>query len=231
MTRRSRPRAYLLLARISNLPTVWTNVLAAYVVAGALRESLPVASIAVSLSYIAGMFLNDAFDAPVDARARADRPIPNGDVTRTEVFSVGFVLMLAGALLLLVLPHPAPALSWGIALATAIVFYDYQHKGRAFGPVVMGACRALVYCTVAAGAIGTVTVLVAMAAIVMWIYIIALTWIAKTPGLGHLVPLLLAGICFVDAAMIAIAGAPQLALVAATGFILTLAFQRVVPGT
>src|SRR6187399_237800 len=90
--KRSRPRAYLLLARISNLPTVWTNVLAAYVVAGASRESLPVASIAVSLFYIAGMLLNDAFDAPVDARARADRPIPNGDVTRTEVFTVGFVL-------------------------------------------------------------------------------------------------------------------------------------------
>ena len=74
--RRSRPRAYLLLARISNLPTVWTNVLAAYVVAGASRESLPIASIAASLFYTAGMFLNDAFDAPFDAQARADRPIP-----------------------------------------------------------------------------------------------------------------------------------------------------------
>ena len=65
---RSRLRAYLLLARISNLPTIWTNVLAAYVVAGASRESLPIASIAVSLFYTAGMFLNDAFDAPFDAR-------------------------------------------------------------------------------------------------------------------------------------------------------------------
>jgi hypothetical protein len=96
---------------------------------------------------------------------------------------------------------------------------------------VMGACRALVYCTVAAGATGVLTMPVAIAAIVMWVYILALTWIAKTPGLGHLVPVLLAGICFVDAAMIASAGAPQLALVAATGFILTLSFQRVVPGT
>ena len=231
MAKRSRPRAYLLLARISNLPTVWTNVLAAYVIAGASRESLPIASIAASLFYTAGMFLNDAFDATVDAKARPDRPIPNSDVSRSEVFAIGSALMLAGAMLLLLLPNPVPALAWGIALAFAIVFYDYQHKGRAFGPVVMGACRALVYCIAAAGAIGIVTTPVAIAAAVMWIYIIALTWIAKTPGLGHLVPLLLAGICFVDAAMIAIAGAPQLAIVAAAGFVLTLTFQRVVPGT
>jgi len=231
MAKRSRPRAYLLLARISNLPTVWTNVLAAYVVAGALRDSLPIASIAASLFYTAGMFLNDAFDAPFDATARADRPIPNGDVSRSEVFTIGVALMAAAGLMLLLLPHPTPALLWGAALALAIVFYDYQHKGRAFGPMVMGACRALVYCTAAAGAIGLVTVPVAVAAVVMWIYIVVLTWIAKTPGMGHLVPFLLAGICFVDAAMIAIAGAPQLALVAATGFVLTLSFQRVVPGT
>ena len=229
--KRSRPRAYLLLARISNLPTIWTNVLAAYVVAGASRESLPIASIAASLFYTAGMFLNDAFDAPFDSQARADRPIPNGDVSRNEVFAVGIALMVAGELVLALLPHPVPALMWGIALAIAIVFYDYRHKGKAFGPLVMGACRALVYCVAAAGALGMVPAAVAIAAAVMWLYIIGLTWVAKTAGLGHHVPLLLAGICFVDAAMIAVAGAPQLAVVAATGFILTLAFQRVVPGT
>ena len=228
---RSRPRAYLLLARISNLPTVWTNVLAAYVVAGADRQSLPIASIAVSLFYISGMFLNDAFDAGFDARARADRPIPAGDVTRAEVFVVGSALMLAGLALIALLPHRLPALLWAIALGVAILFYDYQHKGRSFGPIVMGACRALVYCTAAAGAIGAVTAPVAIAATVMWIYIIVLTQIAKTPGRGHLVPVLLAGICIVDAVMIAVAGSPALASVAALGFVLTLSFQRVVPGT
>ena len=33
--RRSRPYAYLLLARFSNLPTVWTNVLAGTIASGA----------------------------------------------------------------------------------------------------------------------------------------------------------------------------------------------------
>ncbi|HUQ89643.1 MAG TPA: UbiA family prenyltransferase [Vicinamibacterales bacterium] len=229
--KRSRPRAYLLLARISNLPTIWTNVLAAYVVAGAARESLPTASIAASLFYTAGMFLNDAFDAPFDAQARADRPIPNGDVSRNEVFAAGIALMLAGEGLLAFMPHRTPALLWGVALAIAIVFYDYLHKGKAFGPIVMGACRALVYCVAAAGAVGLVPAAVAIAAVIMWIYIIGLTWVAKTAGLGHHVPVLLAGICFVDAAMIVFSGEPRLAIIAATGFALTLAFQRVVPGT
>ena len=229
--RRSRPRAYLLLSRLSNLPTVWTNVLAAFVLAGASRDSLAGAIAAASLFYVGGMFLNDAFDAPFDARARSDRPIPNGDVSRQEVFASGIALLLGGELLLALQPHPTAAMRWGLGLAAAIVFYDYRHKGRSYGPVIMGACRALVYCTAAAGATGVITMPVAVAAVVMWLYIIALTVAAKTSGKGHLVPWLLAGICIVDAIMIAGGGAPQLAAVAAAGFILTLAFQRIVPGT
>lgn len=231
MGHRSRPRAYLLLARISNLPTVWTNVLAAYVVSGAARESLPIAAAAASLFYTGGMFLNDAFDATFDASARAERPIPAGDVSRAEAFGIGIALLIAGQVTLLALPHGVAALPWGLALIAAIVFYDYRHKGFAFGPVVMGACRALVYATAAAGAAGIVGTPVLMAAAVMWAYIVALTWVAKTAGLGHAVPLMLAGICLIDAGMIAVAGATSLALVAAAGFVVTLAFQRAVPGT
>ena len=231
MANRSRPRSYLLLARVSNLPTVWTNVLAAYVVAGAALYSMPMAALAMTLFYTAGMFLNDASDAGIDAVERPERPIPAGDVSRLEALIAGLLWLAGGEWILTQLPHRSPALMWGVALAAAIVAYDYKHKGQAFAPVVMGLCRALIYCTVAAGAIGTVTMPVAVAAGVMWAYIIALTWIAKTPGLGYLVPWLLAGICLVDAVMIAVAGEPQLALIAATGFILTLAFQRVVPGT
>lgn len=229
--RRSRSRSFLLLARISNLPTVWTNVLAAYVLSGASAASLPIAAIAASLFYTGGMFLNDAFDATFDASARADRPIPSGEVSRVEAFSAGILLMVAGESLLFWLPHGAAAARWGVVLAAAIVFYDYRHKGRWFGPVVMGACRALVYLMAASGAAAVVAAPVIVAAAVIGIYIVALTLVAKAAGLGHAVPLMLAGICIVDALMIATTGATSLALVAAAGFVLTLAFQRVVPGT
>ncbi len=231
MGRRSRPRSYLLLARVSNLPTVWTNVLAAYVVTGAALYSMPMAVLAMTLFYTAGMFLNDASDAAIDTVERPERPIPAGDVSRLEALIAGVVWLAGGEMILTQLPHPSPALMWGVALAAAIVAYDYKHKGQTFAPVVMGLCRALVYCTAAAGATGTVTMPIAIAAVVVWIYIIGLTWVAKTPGLGYLVPWLLAGICIVDAIMIGAAGAPRMALAAAAGFVLTLAFQRVVPGT
>lgn len=231
MPRRSRVRSYLLLARISNLPTVWTNVVAAYVASGSPLDSLPVALVSLSLFYTAGMFLNDVCDAPFDARARADRPIPNGDVSRTEALALGLVLMLIGEGLLWRQPVPLPALWWGAGLGAAIIAYDLSHKGKWYGPIVMGLCRALVYCVAASSVTGSVASAVLIASVIMWIYVIALTWVAKAANLGYAVPWMLAGICLVDAAMIASLGVPQLALAAAAGFPLTLALQRAVPGT
>ena len=60
----------LRLGRVSNLPTVWTNALAGIVLAGghvADRRTLPLI-VAFSLFYVAGMYLNDAYDAGIDAR-------------------------------------------------------------------------------------------------------------------------------------------------------------------
>ena len=40
--------------------------------------------------YCAGMILNDAFDARIDAHERAQRPIPRGHVRRAHAFVAGF---------------------------------------------------------------------------------------------------------------------------------------------
>ena len=77
--RRPRWRAYMLLARVSNLPTVWSNVLAGTMAAGAATIDAGSAVrvlLAASLFYTGGMFLNDAFDADLDARVRPERPLP-----------------------------------------------------------------------------------------------------------------------------------------------------------
>lgn len=228
---RSRASSYLLLARISNLPTVWTNVLAAVLLAGAPAAAVWPAIVAVSLFYMGGMVLNDAFDAAFDAAVRPDRPVPAGDVSRSEAFVVGGLLVAAGETLLWWTPFPRGAMAWGLALAAAITVYDFRHKGQSYGPLVMGLCRALVYMVAAAGAVGSIDDPVLVAAALMWSYVIALTWVAKHAGLGYAVPWMLAGICLVDAAMLAWAGQPSLALLAAAGFPATLALQRVVPGT
>lgn len=229
--RRTRWRAYLLLSRVSNLPTVWTNVVAGAVLSGTVTDWLAVAelSAAVSLLYVAGMFLNDAFDYRIDARLRPERPLPAGDIQPSEAFVVGAGLLAAGVAVLWRAGPPATA-AWGAALAAAIVFYDYHHKQAAFAPLIMGLCRGLVYC-VAASALWGVSPAVLAGAAVMTGYVLGLTLAARRlgPRAGSVVPRLIAGISLVDAALVA-AVMPLAAPFVALGFFLTLAAQRIVPG-
>ena len=86
------------LGRVSNLPTVWTNVLAATVLAGGDWQNLRTAIVlvAMSLFYVGGMYLNDYFDRAIDARERPTRPIPAGDVSAGMVAAIGFALLGGG---------------------------------------------------------------------------------------------------------------------------------------
>jgi 4-hydroxybenzoate polyprenyltransferase len=128
------------------------------------------------------MFLNDAFDAPVDARQRPERPIPSGEVGVRAVFAWGYGLMGLG-IALLAWFGIAPALA-GLTLAVAITFYDWHHKANVFGPVVMGLCRVLVY--VGAGLCTTLALPDALwtGAALMLCYLIGLTYVAKQENLG-----------------------------------------------
>ena len=230
LRRRPRWRAYLLLSRVSNLPTIWTNVLAGMCVVSAFVDGGAYLRVALAMSafYTGGMFLNDAFDEPFDRTRRPERPIPSGDVSRREVYVSGGLLLLVGELLLV--PR-AQALAFGVLLAAAIVWYDAQHKASPVAPIVMGSCRGLVYCTAAAFVAG-MTLQAGIAAVVITVYVAGLTVVAKLAGprARWLVPALIAAISLVDAAIVAASGSPTRGLVAAAGFPLTLFLQRFVPG-
>ena len=75
----NRLRTLLVLGRVSNLPTVWSNCLAAWLLGGggATKDFLFI-QLGASLLYLGGMFLNDAFDAEFDRQHRPERPIPSG---------------------------------------------------------------------------------------------------------------------------------------------------------
>jgi 4-hydroxybenzoate polyprenyltransferase len=228
---RSRWRAYLLLARVSNVPTVWSNVLAGMAAASAIADGSTYLRVAISASlfYTGGMFLNDAFDEAFDRRSRPERPLPAGDVTRGEVLGIGVGLLLVGELLLF--PSRSAAML-GALLAAAIVFYDYRHKGSAAAPVVMGMCRGLVY-AIAGTVAGAAGAILAIGAAIMTGYVAGLTLVAKRVGASArwLVPLLIAGISLVDALWIAsVSTRYDLALLAACGFPATLFLQRFIPG-
>ena len=175
----------LRLGRVSNLPTVWTNTLAGAVLAGAggFGAQFALLLVAFTLFYTGGMFLNDAFDAAIDARERPERPIPAGAVTRGEVFAWGFGQMAAGVALLAVLGI-APALA-GLTLAVAITYYDWNHKTNPLSPVVMGLCRVLIY--VGAGLAVTLALPDALwvGAALLLCYLIGLTYVAKQENLAR----------------------------------------------
>lgn len=231
-------RLYLTLGRISNLPTVWSNVLAGAVLSGAALAgpAVPLLMLAASLSYTGGMFLNDAFDREFDAREQPFRPIPAGLVSARRVFTLGFALLGAGVALVALAGstrgHVAAALAGGAALSAAIVVYDLWHKGNPASPVLMGLCRALVYVLSAAALAGEVPLAVWLGAGALFAYLNVLTAVAKRAGVpGKVVARFIACISLVDALAIALAGRPDLALVAAQGVWLTLLGQRYVRGT
>jgi len=238
MTRRPKARAYLLLARVSNLPTVWTNVLAGSLLVGAALDAsrLVLVALAMSLIYCAGMWMNDACDAAPDARARADRPIPNGDVSLAEVWMGTAILVAAGLLALWWSQAAALAWRWTLVLLAAISYYNVRHKVDPFGPLAMGICRGLLYVVAAAATSGAVAPVIWLGAAVMVLYVLGLTLVGKTlgPKAGAVMPWLIAGISLVDAVVIATMSPGTMVawvLVAVAGFIATLAAQRVVPGT
>jgi len=235
-TSRPRWRSYLLLSRVSNLPTVWSNVLAGAVVADTTVQWPLFLRIAlgVSLLYTSGMLLNDAFDYESDAVSRPDRPLPAGDVPVLAAYVVGFVLMVVGELIVASQGDLTGPGLWGFALSVAIVYYNARHKRDVFGPLVMGLCRGLVYCVAASAVTPALRAAVFVAAIVMTAYVLSLTFVAKKlgPQAGVVIPILIAGISVVDALVIGVAGGgAELMLAAVAAGVLTMALQRVVPGT
>ncbi len=191
----ARLQTYVALGRVSNLPTVWSNALAAVVLAGAAPTPGMIASLSVSFSlfYVGGMFLNDAFDHRYDARVRPDRPIPSGRIRLSEVYALGFA-MLVGAVASLALHSsaPAPILS-GVALVGAVVLYDAWHKNNPLSPLLMGLCRVLIYLTAALAVAGTLGPSLLLGAAALLAYLIGLTFTAKQEHLarlGNLWPLL-----------------------------------------
>jgi 4-hydroxybenzoate polyprenyltransferase len=230
-------RTALRLGRVSNLPTVWTNVLVGVALNGGTPTPalvIPLAA-AVSLFYVAGMFLNDAFDHRWDAQHRPERPIPSGQVAARTVFLAGFALMAGGLGLLAVGPgSPTPALG-GLALAAAIILYDASHKKNPLAPLVMGLCRVAVYVIAALAVSPRIAGAVWLGSGVLLLYLIGLTLVAKhehrNPRLPQLVGKLIAGICLLDAILLLAFGYPIAAAVAAAGFPLTRLFQRYIAGT
>ena len=187
-------RVALRLGRVSNLPTVWTNVVAGMILAGtASFGALPLLLAALSLFYIAGMFLNDAFDAEFDRKFRPERPIPAGEVGTGTVLASGLAMLALAGLLLVggALQAAVPGAARGAAvagllLALAILFYDWRHKANPLSPLVMGLCRVLAYLASGLAAAGALPPTLLGGAAILLCYLIGLTYAAKQETLSRI---------------------------------------------
>jgi len=171
-------RSLLLLGRVSNLPTVWSNCLAGWLLGG-LGESyrFNLLWVGASCMYLGGVFLNDAFDVEFDRKHRPRRPIPAGMIDEGEVWRIGGLLLVVGALVLCLLGGPTATL--GLFLAGAIVLYNWAHKRVPFSPALMAACRFLLYLVAASAGAGGVMGLAVWCALALACYVVGLSYIAR----------------------------------------------------
>jgi 4-hydroxybenzoate polyprenyltransferase len=186
-------QVWLRLGRVSNLPTVWSNVLGALALAGGLAFSSHVLVLAVIFSsfYVGGMYLNDAFDREIDAAQRPSRPIPSGQVSARAVFTLGFGALLTATLLLALVARSTGASLYaaaasGAVLSGLIVFYDAYHKQNPLSPIVMGACRVMIYVAAAYSVREHLPSDVIWGALGLWCYLIGLTYAAKQEAFNRL---------------------------------------------
>ena len=204
-------RAYFELLRFPAVFTAVADVMMGYLITHGDLRPLPIFMLLVAASsaiYLAGMVLNDAYDAEIDVRERPARPIPSGRVERLTAFRIGVVLLAIGhaaALTIAVVGQDFRPLIIVIILALFVYLYDRFGKRLSVGPIIMGCCRSL-------------NVLLGMSLALQWdsthlliaggiaTYIAILTWIARHESTSlqvqNVVRNLLRGIIVIDAAIV-----------------------------
>jgi len=155
--------AWFALLRLSNLPTVlsnvWTGLALGYFVLAVDGASPTVSGpeaigsilssagwgvlTAASLFYAAGMVLNDIADHKVDQHERADRPLVAGRVNLNAARTITLLLFAAGILLASI--YGQNTFTIALLLVGSIAAYNLIHKYTGVAVVFMGACRALLY--------------------------------------------------------------------------------------
>jgi hypothetical protein len=169
----------LILGRVSNLPTVWSNLFAGWCLTGGGVAFVPVGLLLSggSLLYVGGMYLNDFCDAEFDRRYRAERPISAGKISRRTVGCAAICWLALGLGLLAPLGWTTAAMA--LLLTACIIFYDILHKKISWAPVVMAACRFLLYLVAASAVTGAIPLRVILAGLALAAYVAGITYLAR----------------------------------------------------
>lgn len=183
----NRLRAYAQIVRLPNVFTALADICLGALAAGALPAAWPRFLLILAASaclYMGGMVWNDFFDVDQDRRERPFRPIPSGQVTRRMAACLGTILLGGGMALVVLASWRTAEIAFApvmvaAVLVVAILFYDGWLKRAWAGPIGMGLCRFLnvllgLHVAETAPAWGL------QLAFVVGIYIIGVTWFART---------------------------------------------------
>lgn len=202
-------RHYLELCRVSNLPTVWINILAAYLLSGGGFSPVKIflLVVAFSMMYCGGMAMNDWIDLDLDSDSRPDRPIPSGRISADQAritwvsfFALGlFVFYAAGGYV---------TFCAGIILLLFITTYNLGHRFSSLAVIPMAGCRFMIYIITGLAAAGKLNILLLFLATLQFSYVLYLSHVARREkGDGETasrVPLLLAGMPVLDGVALAL---------------------------
>ena len=217
--------AYAQLVRLPNVFTAMADIGMAALVSGALpayASAVVFLLLASCCLYCAGMVWNDYFDLEQDKRERPFRPLPSGRVSLRTAAMLGAALLIAGvgfaALAgLLSEPFRAAPLILAVLLAITILLYDAALKRTGGGPVAMGACRflnVLLGLSAVPAATGLAGVVLAL---VVGLYIVGVTWFARTEAVASNQRALTAAAGVILAALVLALAVPALGKPAARG--------------
>lgn len=188
----NKPLAYLQLMRLPNVFTAVADVAMGFLLTHDMQQFTPspvsvgafvLVVLASMLLYTSGMILNDVFDARVDLEERPDRPIPSGRVPLGFARFLGLKMMALGVAAAAAASYfvdDARPLFVALALAACVLAYDGFAKKTVLGPLVMGGCRALnalLGMSLAGFAWDAGNYAVAQG---LGIYIVGVTWFART---------------------------------------------------
>lgn len=209
-----RLKSVLALCRVSNLPTVWMNVIAASLLVASAHQQpvswLVVAILALSMSafYCAGMSLNDVCDYTWDKQHQPYRPLVEGKVSLAQAKGVTLLLFAVGFALLVLAPSRA-GLLYSLILFAVIYAYNIFHKQHSGSVFLMAGARALVFVVTAQAIVGDLTLWVIIAAALQFIYTLSLTLVGRheskrgRPYAGPVIPRMIAGMAILDGLVLA----------------------------
>jgi 4-hydroxybenzoate polyprenyltransferase len=187
----NRLRPFAQLVRLPNVFTALADIALAALATHALKvpaqwPAFLLLCLASACLYCGGMVWNDFFDVEQDKRERPFRPIPSGRVPRRTAALLGAALLAAGVAFAAISGwahgegYRSAAAVVAVVLVGAILLYDGWLKRTWAGPVAMGTCRflnVLLGLTVAGG-LGQPWSL--HLALVVGLYIVGVTWFART---------------------------------------------------